>query len=1073
MVENANERRYRLLTEVTTSIVWSAAPSGEAVSALPSWSAFTGQTDEEVLGWGWLSAIHPDDREHTASDWAKAVATKSVFRSENRVRRHNGEYRHMLARGVPILDEQGAIIEWAGAHIDITEQKRSQAALVESERFARSVLDSLSAHIAIVDESGTILAVNNVWAEFALANSANGHVGVGANYLAICDRASGPGSEDAAVVARGIRAVSRGEQQDFSLEYPCILPSEKLWFVIRVTRFSGDGPIRVVISHENITAKKLADEERLKLAFLVENSVNFIAMATLASDVIYVNPAGQQMVAFDPALHRTATRMSDYHTEAGRRALEETVLPSVMATGRWSGEIELRNFQTGDAIEAESNIFTVRHPQSGEALCLAYMNRDITERKRQEEDLRRARAQTMQQLQEMDQLYSTAPIGLELLDRDLRFLRVNERLAARTGMSAQELLGRTLWQILPQLAPGISALVERVFASGEPVLNITSQEAIPADPTNERTWLKSYYPVKSPEGVTLYVGGVVQDITELKRTEIALRQAKEEAEAASLAKSEFLANMSHEIRTPMNGILGMTELTLDTDLSREQRENLRMVKASADSLLQVINDILDFSKIEAGKLELDPTPFALRESLEETIKALGLRANAKGLELICDIDARVPDAWIGDSLRLRQILTNLVGNAIKFTERGEVAIRVEMMNEGSETTNGPCIEADLSDCSSMPIHFQVRDTGVGIPRNKQRIIFEQFAQADNSTTRNFGGTGLGLSISSDLVALMGGRIWVESELGAGSTFHFTVRMEKSSDAILELPPGRIDLEDLRVLVVDDNPTNLRMLEGLLTAWRMRPTAINSGRSAVADMESALAHGAPFPLVLLDALMPDLDGFAVMKLLKANRKLAGVTIMMLSSADQNDDAARCRELGVSCYVRKPIGQSELLNAIMTALGTLPLEELETPRNRMIDASHGPHSLRILVADDNLINQAVATAMLRKRGHHVMVAGDGRQALAMLEASPTDVVFMDIHMPEMDGFAATARIREREKKTGHHIAIVALTAHAMQGDRERLLAAGMDDYLSKPIRPQELDSILSRWVPGLRGTTEYES
>ena len=319
---------------------------------------------------------------------------------------------------------------------------------------------------------------------------------------------------------------------------------------------------------------------------------------------------------------------------------------------------------------------------------------------------------------------------------------------------------------------------------------------------------------------------------------------------------------------------------------------------------------------------------------------------------------------------------------------------------------------------------------------------------------------------------MGGRIWVESEVGAGSTFHFTVRMEKSSDAILE-PPGSIDLENLRVLVVDDNPTNLKMLEELLTAWRMQPTAINFGRSAVAAMESALARGAPFPLVILDARMPELDGFAVAKLVKANRTLAGATILMLSSADQNGDAARCQELGVTCYVRKPIGQSELFDAIMNALGTLPPEELEAPRNRGIDASHGPHSLRILVADDNLINQAVASAMLRKRGHHVVVAGDGRQALAMLETLPTDVVFMDIHMPEMDGFAATARIRELEKTTGHHIAIVALTAHAMQGDRERLLAAGMDDYLSKPIRPQELDSILSRWVPGRRGMTKYES
>jgi PAS domain S-box-containing protein len=1072
LVENVNERRYRLLAEVTTSIVWSTAGSGEVVAPLPSWSAFTGQTDEEVLGWGWLRAIHPDDRAHTASDWSAAVATRSVYRSDHRVRQHDGQYRHMLARGVPILDEQDAIIEWAGAHIDITEQELSQAALAESERFSRSVLDSLSAHIAILDESGTVIAVNKIWREFALANSANGGVGVGANYLEACDTASGACSEEAAAVARGIRAVSGGDQEDFSLEYPCHSPTEKRWFVVRVTRFSGDGPIRVVISHENITAIKLADEERLKFVCLVENSNNFIAMATLTGELLYVNPAGQQMVGFDKVLHRTA-RITDFHTEARRRALEETLLPAVRATGHWSGEAVLRNFQTGETIDVDSTVFTVRDPRTGELICLATISRDITERKQQEEELRQARAQTADQLQQMDDLYRMAPVGLELLDKDLRILRINERLAAANGMAIHELLGRTLWEILPGLAPQIGATIEHVFASGEPILNLALHGAVAPDPTNERDWLVSYYPVKSATGVTLHVGGVVQDITELKRAEVELRQAKDQAEAASRAKGEFLANMSHEIRTPMNGILGMTELTLDTDLSREQRENLRMVKASADSLLQVINDILDFSKVEARKLELDPTPFALRDSLGETIKALGLRANAKGLELICDIDATVPDAWIGDSLRLRQILTNLVGNAIKFTERGEVVIRVEIMDERRETEDAECPESSPDGCSSIPLHFQVRDTGIGIPADKQRVIFEEFAQADSSTTREFGGTGLGLAISSHLVALMGGRIWVESEAGAGSTFHFTVRMQKSSDPALTMPLERTNLEDLRVLIVDDNPTNLKMLEEVLTAWGMRPTATSSGRSAVAAMESALARGASFRLVLLDALMPDLDGFATAKLIRTNPKLAGAAIMMLSSADHHGDAARCRELGVACYVRKPIGQSELLDAIMTALGKAPPEELKLPPDRRLNAPHGPHSLRILVAEDNMINQAVASTMLRKRGHNVVVAGDGRQTLAMLDASPVDIIFMDIHMPEMDGFATTAAIRKREKETGHHIPIVALTAHAMQGDRERFLAAGMDDYLSKPIRPQELDLILEGLSARLRRPTEVES
>jgi PAS domain S-box-containing protein len=1064
LVQSLNELRYRLLAEVTTSIVWNTAGSGEVVCELPSWSAFTGQTYEEVRGWGWLSAIHPDDRAHTANDWSAALATKSAFRSENRVRRHDGEYRHMLARAVPILDERGLIVEWLGAHIDISEQKRVQEATDELERFARCTLDSLSGHIAILEEDGTILAVNRGWRQFAVANEAHGDVGVGVNYLTICDSASGSCGGEPAAVAHGIRSVLRGNQEEFSLEYSCDSPTEKRWFLVRITRFSGDGPTRVVVSHENVTAAKLADDERLKFVWLVENSIDCIGMATLTGEVIYRNPAGQRMVGFDSVFPRTGSSISDYHTEGGQRALEETILPAVRATGHWGGEIKLRNFQTGGAVDCDSSIFMVRHPKSGEPLCLATIARDITERKRQEEELRRTRAQIQEQLQEMDQLYRMAPVGLELLDRDLRILRVNERLAAANGKQVHELLGCTLWEILPEIALQIAATVEHVFASGESVLNLPVHGSVSADPTNERAWLQSYYAVKSSTGLNLYVGGVVQDITELKRTEVALRQAKEEADAANRAKGEFLANMSHEIRTPMNGILGMTELTLDTDLSREQRDNLRLVKASADSLLQVINDILDFSKIEAGKLELDPTPFALRDSLGQTIKALGERANTKGLELICDVDVGVPDSWIGDSLRLRQILTNLVGNAIKFTERGEVAIRVET-DDRYATIDTDCRDIDPSAPSSILLHFQVRDTGIGIAANKQQVIFEKFAQADHSMTRKFGGTGLGLAISSRLVALMGGRIWVESEAGSGSNFHFTIRLEKSSDAVLKEPPGWMNLEDLPVLIVDDNPTNLKMLKEVLTSWRMRPTAMSSGRSAVTALERALARGAPFRLVLLDALMPDLDGFAAAELIKGNPDLAGAAIMMLSSGGRSGDAARCRELGVASYVRKPIGQSELLDAIMTALGTAPTEALESSRNRTVNVTPGPHALRILVAEDNKVNQAVVSAMLRKRGHNVVLAGDGRQALAMLDTLTVDLVFMDIQMPEMDGFAASATIREREKVTGHHIPIVALTAHAMQGDRERILEAGMDDYLSKPIQPEELDRIVNGWAARL--------
>lgn len=721
----------------------------------------------------------------------------------------------------------------------------------------------------------------------------------------------------------------------------------------------------------------------------------------------------------------TARRLGQEYT---RRVLAGDKLPPIF-------EAELLG-KDGRVTPIECRTRLIRN-QEGKPVGIQGIYRDITERKRMEAALR-----------ESEERYRW------LIDNTLDIITVlnADGSVAYSSPAVERLLGyepreggvrHFLEHLHPDEAPSLVAAFAQAIQQKDEIGSIQFRVR-----RSDGAWLvlEAVGKVLRTQSGEVKILVSSRDITERKQIEKELARAKETAESANRAKSEFLANMSHEIRTPMNGVIGMTELLLDTELTPEQREYAGTVRSSAETLLGVLNDILDFSKIEAGKLDLEQVDFSLRESLGDVMKTLALRAHQKGLELLYDVKPDVPDGLRGDPTRFRQVIVNLVGNAVKFTERGEVSVEVRCEEAGEESPD-KCV-----------VHVKVRDTGIGVPPDKQRLIFEAFSQADASTTRHYGGTGLGLAISRQLVALMEGKMWVESAVGQGSTFHFTVRLERSQTLVAPALVLPTQLQGLRVLVVDDNATNRCILYDLLSAWQMQPVLASSAQEALVLLHEACARGHAFPLILTDAHMPEMDGFTLVERIKHEPQLAGAAIMMLTSSDQKGEKVRCRELGISVYLIKPVRPSELLRAIRKALGqegtaTAQQEHAALPQKRQ-------RPLHILLAEDNAVNQKLAVRLLEKQGHTVVVVGDGRKALAALTSDHFDVVLMDVQMPEMDGFEATALIRTQERTARTHLPIIAMTAHAMKGDRERCLAAGMDDYVSKPLKARDLFAALER-------------
>jgi PAS domain S-box-containing protein len=952
--------------------------------------------------------------------------------------RQKGEvYRWMLARGVAVRNAQGNIIRFMISSVDITELKRVESELRISEQRFRTFVDHATDSFFLFDDRNVVLDVNRQACE-KLGYAREELLGLTAIDF------------DPDVTPARLEEIQRRLDDKQTLAFESrhrrrdgtVFPVE-----IRGQAFWEGGRRFTVALARDITERKRAEEAMRRQAALLRLSNDAILVWRLDGGIESWSRGAEELYGFAEG-------------EAFGRVTHEllrTVFPvpwpqieaDLRAGGSWEGELRHRT-SDGRELIVSTRLQLVRDDGVWHVL---ESNRDITDRSRAQEALRQGEQRWRSLTEALPQLVWTAtPDGAcDYFSRQW---------TQHTGIAESDLLG---WRWLETLHPDDRESTRKLWTQAVARQGGYDVEYRVRRHDRAYRWFKTRgVPIRDAEGGIFKWFGTCTDITDAKLAAEELRLAKEAAESANRAKDEFLANVSHEIRTPMNAILGMTELVLDTSLGPDQRQSLKTVKSAADNLLGIINDLLDFSKIEAGKLELDSGDFSLRAAVGDTLHALAVRAHRKGLELVCNVEQDVPDALVGDAGRLRQVLLNLVSNAVKFTERGEVVVRVELAEPISSTDD-------------VRLRFTVRDTGIGIAPEKQAKIFRAFEQEDTSTTRKFGGTGLGLTISAQLAALMGGGISVQSELGKGSTFSFTAKFAKQPQQAgtpTDLP--HLQLRNLRVLVVDDNAANRQIMEQWLRDWQMEPTAVSDGMAAMDALWHAVAVGKPYSLLLLDARMPDTDGLTLAAKIGERAELSGSRKILLTSGDRPGDLARFRELRVDAHLLKPVGQNELLETIYSVMsrtsertkdeGGRLNEEKTTSVESGSDSSSVLHPsslpLRVLVAEDSELNAQLMEKVLGKWGHTIRVASNGREALALANDADFDLLLLDVHMPEIDGFGVIRAIRGKEQATGSHLPVIALTARSRKEDRELCLAAGMDDFLAKPIQADDLRAAIDR-------------